>query len=193
MEPQPSNSEPVRIMEPVLTPEQIAAHEARMAARQAAAADPLPGPLMEAFSPDPISFHGSELRPMVAYDLTILKKLNSPLFRHLLEMEKPEEERVKVEFEDDDVWELVFLFTRPVAEANILLRKGRDVFYKSAMEAFGYKAELGSLPIAEIAVTNHFARALATAVGYRPSASPGQDGKVFMMPPACPATGSAGG
>lgn len=192
MEPQPTNSQPVQVLEPALTEAQIAAHEARMAVRQEAAATPLPGPTLEAFSPDPVSFLGREFRQMVAYDLAILEKLNSPLYRHLLEMEKPEEERVQVKFAQDDIWDLVFLFTRPVGEANAVLRKGREAFHEAAMSEFGYTAPLGSLAVAELAVTNHFAKAFATAVGYRAPTS-STDGKVFTMPPESQATGSVGG
>lgn len=174
-----------------LTAEQLAAHEQRIEARQAAAGDPLPGPLLDAFFPAAMKVAGLELRPVVAYDLTFLKKIDSPLYRYLLELEKPLEERKVVAFEDDDIWEILFVLTRPPAEVARVLRQGREVFRAEALAVTAYVLPMVSRPLAEKAITEHFASAFATSVGYSPT--PTEGGQVFTMPPAARPMGSAGG
>ena len=104
-------------------------------AQKRAAADPLPGSLAEAFLSDAIQV-GDNLyvRRVVASDWRIIKALDSPLYRQMLEYQKPEETREEIEFSDEEQWEMCWQFTHSPKECRALLAKGRDAFRETASE-----------------------------------------------------------
>lgn len=163
---------------PQFTPEQEAAIEKRFATRQAAAVDPAPGPLLDAFLPEPALAAGMELQPIVASHLLILKRLGLEIFQ------------AGATHEDEEVFELLYVFTRPIAEVRAALAAGRPEFREKAMLATADKLTIDSIPSVEAAITSHFLKATGTALSYKPPAS--TDGS-FQTPPRSPATGSVGG
>ena len=178
----------------MLTPEeqQLADAQQLMLAREAASAHPLPGPLLDAFLSTQISAAGLTLQPIVASQITLLKRIESPILLRMAELAKPVEERMAVTFTDEDIYELLFIFSRPIGELRALFsRIGREAFREAALEAVGDKLPPLAAQSLEAKVWDHFAAAFDTAVGYR--APDDGSGTVFTPPPAVPVTGSAGG
>lgn len=159
-----------------------------------AAADPLPGPLLDAFLPEVLRAAGFELRPVVASDWAILKRLNSPLLTELkrasLQKDHPELADQKTTFEEEDVWELLYLWTHHPRDSRALLAQGRQVYREAAMS----KADRLPASVARQgqdivgALFGNLLRSLSTQVGHAPA---GDDGPGFHSAP--PQTASAGG
>lgn len=213
------SSEPVMLMPSALAEAEAAAreaaevarYEARAEAREKANADPLPGPLLDAFLAPEAVAAGLRLQPIVAYHLVLLRALDSPLLRLLAELGKPEAERREPEYSDDELFETLFVFTRPIAEVRTALcppeaealpgvprdqvaaakRRARVAFRQLALESIAYRLPTGDIDKVRDAVIYHFLKSLATQVAYE--APPSGDGTVFTPPPAGPRTGSAGG
>lgn len=105
------------------------------------------------------------LRPMVRADWLIFQRLNSPYYRHILELQKPEDQRQPVAFEDEEVYEAVFVFLGPPRASRELLAKGRQVFREAAL---GNTADLFPAwlhgDVIGAAVVETFRRGLATRV-----------------------------
>lgn len=165
----------------------------------AAAADPLPGPLLDAYLPEPFQAAGLELRPVVPSDIAMLKRLKSPLIELMKQSaaahalpDSGAAPEPKVEFGDEEVWELVYLWTHAPRENRALLAKGAPAFREAAM------AMADGLPMAvatqgrEImnAIVGNYLRAFSTRLAHAPAAS--GEGN-FPKPPAHGATASAGG
>jgi len=159
--------------------QQFAAGSAR------ASIDPLPGPLVDAFLPEPLRAAGLELRPLVMTDIALLKRLDHPILRELAELQKPEGDRKPVPFGEEDMLELLYCWTRPVREARAALAGGRQAFREIALSATGDLMPAGALAdTAQIleALGANFRNAFATALRYQAKSPEG--GAVFTKPPA---------
>ena len=88
---------------------ELARYEARAEAREKANADPLPGPLLDAFLAPEAVAAGLRLQPIVAYHLVLLRALDSPLLRLLAELGKPEADRRDPDYSDDELFETLTL------------------------------------------------------------------------------------
>lgn len=168
----------------------------RMAKRETARAEanviPLPGPLLDAFLPPLVFAAGQRLRPMTASDVAILQRINSPLIRMMVEAGKPPEEQTPVVTTDEELWELLFLWTRPAREARAAIAPGPQAFREAAL-SFADTLPFGIIVHRQAifhTLEQHFASAMATALSYR-AANP--EGTVFTPPPAGPGMGSVGG
>jgi hypothetical protein len=172
-----------------LLSKQAAGLRAEANAQVAANAEVLPGPLAEAFMPR-LAMPGLQVRPLVHFDLVILKRLDSPLLRQLSATK-----RRKTAFSDEQGYEMVLQFTRPVQEVEALLEKhGTAGFRKLAKREVGMS--LGPLEVGLLmrAVEEEFVRAFSTVVKYA-GKSDGEGGEMGFTSPRTPAppTGSAGG
>lgn len=124
-------------------------------ASKRASADPLPGPLANAFASLPISVTVStingeqkeyKVRPLVAYDWAMFKQLNSPVFRMMQEiMQVGVEKAEMINAEPHEDWELCYLLTRPCAESDRVFMKGRAGFTQSAKEEFGFQLDTAQI------------------------------------------------
>jgi len=110
--------------------------------------DPLPGPMMDAIVNQELEVMTSKgkvvFRPVVIYDFTIFKKLNSPHYRTMLEANSGE----KIEnmaIEDEELYEMIYQFTHTCKEIRAALRKGRDYFRELANEEIGDKYNVDDL------------------------------------------------
>jgi hypothetical protein len=157
-----------------LSAEQVRALEVR----QAAAELPAPGPLLDALLPDEAKAAGMELRPIVGSHLVVLQKLGLEIVQTGTTKDLSE------------MFELVFIFTRPIGEVRAALKQGRESFMEAAMAAIGDKIPMHLVKQCGEAVCAHFLKATATAQRY--GNPPAADGS-FQTPPLAPATGSAGG
>lgn len=185
---------------PELTPEQIAAYEAspefqarigahvqRLNAALVAATDPTPGPLAEALSEEPIRVGQFTLRPIVARDLILLKELDSPYHRALLNEARPEEDRKPVTFQHEELFEAFYLFAVPLREARAQLAKGRPAYRAAALETVADAMPVHQVAELAPAIERLFVRAFATRVAYGPKKAVEEN---FPTPPP---TVSAGG
>jgi len=158
--------------------------------RAAANSVPLPGPLLDAFAHVPQTVAGRTVRALVHFDFVILQKLASPLLAHLRGGTKQ-----ATAYTDEQGYEMVYQFTRPVREiAAEIAREGRDFapkFKAAALETIGLSLGPVEVGLLVQAVEREFIRAFSTRLGYE--ARPGEPGQVFTTPPPAPTTASAGG
>ncbi len=182
-----------------IAPEQIAAYEARVTARAAANATPLPGPLLDALLTAAPEFGGLKLRELVAFDWPILQKIDHPFIRIMAQGNLPSEARAEVDISPEELLETAYLLSRPVTEVREALagalRSGRDwraEFRKVALAATdGLLARFTDYPLLETAIAGVFTRAASTMVETRPVES---DTENFPLPPkAAASTALAGG
>ena len=172
---------------------ELARRAERAAQLAAAAAVPLPGPLRDVFGHVPETIAGLTVRPLVHYDFVLLAKLDSPLLKHLRKQTSDPSDpsaRSDTACDDEQGYEIVFLFTRPVREAAALLARGPREFRAQAIETIGMS--LAPVTVGRLiqAVQREFVRAFSTVVGHE---QPPPEGEVFTPPPAGRTTASAGG
>lgn len=181
--------------------------EARAAADRAhamrqAAAEPLPGPLLEAFAGVPAHAGGLQVRPLVSYDWVILKRINSPLIRQLAAVaagmkgrrngKDRKGKRAETEWSDEQGYEMIYQFTRPAEELHRFFeRHGAAAparFRSEAIAEIGLK--LRPLEVAALVpeVVRQFVASFDTRVLFEPK---DPDGGFPSPPPG--ATASAGG
>jgi hypothetical protein len=160
--------------------------------QERAAAEPLPGPLAQAFAGGPLTHAGVTLRPMVASDIVILKQLRSPLYLRLIEHAKAEEERKGIEFTDEEGFEMIYQFAVPLRQVRDELAKGREFFRSQAVERIGDQVNPADLKLLSELVVLNLANAFSTAVNYG-NKTTGEGESFFTKPPAPLKTDSAGG
>lgn len=170
---------------------------------RAAHANPLPGPLAAAFDPDPVSVAGFQIRPVVASDFAILRRLDSPLHRRTLELAEhqrqiaagtlpPEAAPPETQFTEEELAEMVYQFTQPVRQVRAELARGRDAFRETALVAISDRLGVLDLPALVAAVVANFTAAFGPALGHAAPSAEGEETVNFSRPPA-PATAWAGG
>lgn len=126
---------------------EIAALQARSIRTRRVNMDPLPGPLASAFAIAPVTRHGIALRPAVAADFIILRQLDSPLHRHLLNLAEFQQ-RIssgaaadlpppKTSVGTEDMFEMVYQFATPSRRIIQELAEGRNVLREHAIKAIG--------------------------------------------------------
>lgn len=142
--------------------------------------DPLPGPLSDAFSSEPIRVGELEVRPIVAGDWIILKKLDSPLYRMVLERD----DKSPAEFTDEEGIEMCFQFTRSVREVRKALARGRDEFREAALQSISDKYDSPTISKLVMAVGEQLKRAYETAIKYVSPDDGGGERRNFQEPPA---------
>jgi hypothetical protein len=167
--------------------------DAEEKAQAAANATVLPGPLKAAFASGSVEVAGLRVRRFVHFDWVIMERLGSPLVKHLQRVAGGS--RRKTSFTDEQGYEMVFQFTRPVQEVELLLEKhGVAGFRKLAKLEIGY--QLGPIEVMLLAkaVETEFARAISTPVKYSGKSAESSE-TVFTTPPATPGakTDSDGG
>lgn len=164
--------------------EELKRHEERIAGIEAANGAPLPGPLLAAYTRVPQTIAGLTVRPVVHYDFALLAKLDSPLLRHLRGGTAEE-----TPFTDEEAYEIVYQFTRPIKEVAAQVLTDRAGFRLRATEAIGMTLGTVEVNLLVKAVEREFIRSFATVIKYEPRP---ENGEVFTPPPAT-TTASAGG
>jgi hypothetical protein len=188
-------------------PELYPGHAAEAAARTrhlqkaaTAAVDPLPGPLLDAFTTGPQTVAGFSIRPLVHYDFVILRQLNSPLIAQLqataAAQATPGAPPPRTPFTDQDAYEVIYLLTRPCREAAAMLAQGAERYRAVSAESIGMVVGPVDMALLVRAIEREVVRAFSTALSYEPRESNPPDGtQVFPQPPAphSPTTALAGG
>lgn len=167
-----------------LTQEQIDRELRRRDAVASANADPLPGPLADAFDPEPLSVGHFTVRPYVPFDMVVLRKLESPLLKQMAELAKPEEERRPTEFDDMDEAVMIFQFITPIERVRDLVQRGARAFRAAAEQEIAFNPRINAVLQAQLvqAVTKQFLRAFSTVINY----GGGESGKKGPFPTAQP-------
>jgi len=153
-------------------------------ANDRAAADAMPGPLLNAFSEGSIKAAGRLVRKIVAYDYVILKTLNSPLHRMLLELAKPDELREKVDNEPSEEWDLCLQFTIPCKEAANLLAQGAEAFHQASVERISMAWEPSEVELVILAIFEQLKRNAESANRYSAAAKEANEITFFREPTA---------
>lgn len=172
--------------------ERLVRHAIDVQAGSRAAADPLPGPLAEAFKPLNIQVEGFTIRPLVAWDWAIMKTLNSPIYRQMLEVMQLGDKAEQVPSEPSEMWELIYLLTRPCEEADKVFQRGADAFRDAAKREIGFKLNLGQVSALGDQCINQIYAHMETMVKYAPKESEGTVVN-FQQAEKDPTTVSAGG
>lgn len=171
----------------------------------------LPGALREAFAGDPPSLKAAEggpefkLQPVTLGLAANLERIKSPLLevvRIIREVFSNSEgdqrtELIKqkvsaLKFDEEQIAETVFVFTRPQKRVRKLLDAGRDAFREAAMDELGDKLHPTQMAALQRACAQHYVASFATIISY--SAPPAENGEAVFPPPSpSGATGSVGG
>ncbi len=168
-------------------PDKAREAQERELAVERANSDPLPGPLASAFIVGPIEIKGGlPIRPVTgSADIIILKQLNSPLYRQMLENDSAARKSQKdgkvvvpedVIPSDEEAVELCFQFTRPTREVRSTLRQGRVHFTEQACTEIADKYSPDVIFAMVGAVYEQMARSVRTQVQHEQEATDG-DGK----------------
>lgn len=135
-------------------------------ARRRACADPLPGALADAFLEDAIQIGPNTfVRRVVASDWKVLKWLDSPIFKAMLEFQKDEKLRDEVPFTDEEQWEMAWHFTHSPKEARELMARGRESF-RSACTVWADDLPMPSLPAAINAMQKQIIKSFSASLKY---------------------------
>lgn len=133
---------------------------------KAAMSDPLPGSLSLAF-PLPDKKVGTfAVRAPVAYDWTLLKALNSPIHRKILEL-NGDKANGETEFTDEEAWDICYQFTRPCKEVDrVFCNGGAKAIREASKELFAFNLQSFEIkPIVE-AVIKQISLTWETAMKY---------------------------
>lgn len=156
--------------------------EERNRATRQAMAEPLPGQLSEAFLAEDIVAEGVRVRPLMAGDWLLFKQLNSPIYRNILEMDKPEAERKEMILEDDmEAFQMIYQFTRPASAVRSELRKGMDVFKETVLREVADRYHPALVSKLVTAVAEQVRRSFETAMKYGNDREP-EGQKSFSSP-----------
>jgi len=177
-------------MEHAVDQDRLKQHFYRTEATKRANADPLPGPAGDAFA-----LHGEiavgphSVRRVVASDWKILKALDSPIVRMLLELRQNPSSVAEVSVSAEEDWEIAYQFTRPIAESKSLIAKGRDEYRKVAECEIGDQIDEPTINVIRAAVLEQIRRSFLSAISYQQKIDNGGETTFFPGAGATPATG----
>jgi predicted DNA-binding protein (UPF0278 family) len=132
--------------------------------------DPLPGPMLNAVANQELEIITSRgkviLRPVVIYDFTIFKKINSPHYRTMLEAANKDIEETDLKIEDEELYEMIFQFTHSCKEIRAILKKGREYFREVATESIADRYSMPDLEILLNGLAKQIQSGFATMVAH---------------------------
>ena len=175
--------DPQKILEANKTKSEEAIMESM--SNERASREPLPGVAEEIFNTEPLTVKTSKgdvvIRPMVAYDINVFKKIESPFYRILMNDVKEMKESNSLFTTEEEAYALVFQFITPVKELYQSLKKGNDAFKDMAMEKIAF--EYNPIDIAKLveAIMSHVFRVNMARVNFDVPEQ-GEDKKKVMSP-----------
>lgn len=153
----------------VLPPEKLEEAVVSTAATSRVVADPLPGPMLDAVANTELEVMTSKgkvtFRPVVVYDFTIFKKLNSPHYRTMLEREN-NAELSAMNIDDEELYEMIYQFTHSCKEIRQVLKQGREQFRELATEEIGDKYDISDLNILLQGVATQIQKGFSTMMAH---------------------------
>jgi hypothetical protein len=163
------NTVPISELYKSVSPEKLEASVITSAATQRVISDPLPGPMLDAVANTEVEVITSKgkviLRPIVIYDFTIFKKINSPHYRTMLEGNSGG----SLDIEDEELYEMIYQFTHTCKEIRTILKKGREYFRDIATEEIADKYNMDDLKVLLDGVAVQVRKSFSTMVGHGPS------------------------
>ncbi len=171
-------------------------HFLKNEAAKRANADPLPGSAGDAFGrfgPIPIAESGISVREVVASDWKIMKAVDSPIIRLLMEI-RQNPKNPTLEITDDEQNQLALHFTRTPKELRAILADGgKEKFFQMATDEIGDKLSGSVVRLITATVIEQVRRSFSTAVSYREKMEKEGDVRFFLDSGTSPETDSAGG
>ncbi len=158
-------------------------------ANKRASADPLPGPLGQAFCEGPIEVAGVTVYPVVPRYFQALKALNSPLISMLQDV--VQSGKMDTELEDEKAWEICWIFTHTGKQVREQIAKGKESLSELAIETVG---ESSDYPVGLVmaAVMEQIKRHMTTAIKHTADAK--EEGKIsFFQDSVTPQNAAMGG
>lgn len=146
-------------------------------ATKRALADPMPGPLGEAFTSKTIEVGGKQVYKVVPRYFLALKAIKSPLIEMMQDIVSSG--KVDTELKDEEAWEICWIFTHSPAEVREKLSKGVAALKEASQVEIG-DAEDYPVNLVIIAVMEQLKRHLATAVKYTAEAQERGDVSFFQ-------------
>ncbi len=160
---------PIDEIKKALSPEKLEDSIIQSMATKRVIADPLPGPMLDAVANTDIEVNTSQgkviLRPVVAYDFTIFKKINSPHYKTMIERDTPEG-IASITIEDEELYEMIYQFSHPCKHIRELLKKGRDHFREIATEEVGDKYDINDLNLLLTAIATQLQKGFSTMMAH---------------------------
>ena len=157
------------VLAKVLPQEKLEEAIVQQAATSRGVADPLPGPMLDAVVNQELEVVTSKgkvvFRPVVVYDFTIFKKINSPHYRTMLEKDNAEELKT-MNIEDEELYEMIYQFTHTCKEIRNELKKGREHFREIATEEIGDKYDINDLNILLQGVATQIQKGFSTMMAH---------------------------
>lgn len=152
----------------------------RQEAAQVSAALPLPGAAGDGFPSPNLKTKRFTVRPIVASDMAVMQRIESPFIQLAAEAQKPEAERQRVDFTAQDMVNVVYLFTTPAKEAYDTLKEGVEAFKDKAMESVGFSVKPEDIAEMFAAIGTAVPKSFETALVY--GAESEEKGKVENFP-----------
>lgn len=182
--------------------EEARKREERVAAIERGHAAVLPGALREAFVGEPTRVGSHQLEPVTLGLTANLERIKSPLLEVVRvmrevfakedcvtatmedKMENAKQRIAKeIQFQEEQIAETVFVFTRPQKRIRKLLDAGRDKFREAAMEELGDKLHPAQMAALQRACSQHYVASFATIIGY---GTPPPEESAAVFPPPSP-------
>lgn len=156
--------------------EKVISHGLTVMASERAAADPLPGPLVNLFVNGDIEVEGVKVRKAWMGDQVIFKILDSPIHRLILESQKEKNLQEPVDCSTEDEMMLIWQFTHPIKEAYELAKQGKSAFESKAMTEVGMEMDCVKPKIIIEAIMKQIAAAFQLKMTYAADAKEGENG-----------------
>lgn len=139
-------------------------------ANDRAVREPLPGPAEEIFNTEPLAVKLSNneeviIRPMVAFDISIFKKINSPFYRIL--MDDKTEGKQSLFADEEESYELVYQFTHSPKEAYQLFKKSVEVYKDKVMEEVAFKYNPADAALLVSKIMEHIFHVYLSKINYK--------------------------
>lgn len=175
----------------LLTGDKKADFALRQEAIARATADPLPGPLTNAFAKGAIKVGGDNVRKIVASDWTVFKQIDSPLLRMVQELQQNPGVNPNVDFTELEQQTICWQFLNHPKRVREIIEAG--TLKETVIQEIADEYDAGVLNLILFAVMEQMKRGWQTALKY--SAALEESGEVTFFRDASPGTkmDSAGG
>lgn len=137
----------------------------RQSVTASANSKPLPGPALEAFTSGPITVAGHTVEKVVACRFGILQAVDSPII--LLIENAKRTESSKIEFTQQQMWDICYLFTNDAGTVFDAFEKGgKEWLQKESKKEVGLKWEFHEVDLVMMAVMEQLKRHVETFVKF---------------------------
>jgi hypothetical protein len=170
-----------------------AALQRRNAAQRHANAEPLPGPLAQAFGFWP-AIGEVRVRPVVAGDFVVFKEMDSPLYRRTFDLAEharlvavgernTESAPPGTKFTGDECTELLYQFITPLPVFRAGLQRGRAHLRQHAIKTIATRVPNADIEKLFDLVLAGYTTAFSTAINYQLAAEADTETTVFFAEP----------